>query len=128
MLADAVISQELVVDIERALEEEALRDARGLSRELTATAIAASASMEDIPDWDDGADLLSDIAALMTLDALIGEEYETYLRDDSRGALRRARNLRRENEAAVPGINTELESLESAGLSCPGMTLQLESP
>ncbi len=128
MLTDAVIAQELVVDIERALDEEALRDARGLSRELTATAIAASTSMEDIPDWDDGEELLSDIAALMTLDALIGEEYETYLRDDSRGALRRARNLRRENQAAVPGINTELESLANAGLSCPGVTLQLESP
>ncbi len=128
MLADAVIAQELVVDIERAIDEDALRDARGLSRELTATAIAASGSIEDIPDWDGGEDLSSDIAALMTLDALIGEDYETYLRDDSRAALRRVRNLRRENEAAVPGINSELESLESAGLSCPGTALQLESP
>ena len=128
MLADAVISQELVVDIERAIDEEALRDARGLSRELTATATAASASMEDIPDWDDGEELLSDIAGLMTLDSLIGEAYETWLRDDSRAALRRLRNLRRDNVAAVPGINSELESLESAGLSCAETALQLETP
>lgn len=127
-LTDVVISQELVVDIERAIDEEAMRDARGLARELTPTAITASASIEDIPAWDDDDELLTEIAALMTLNALMGEEYETYLRDDARGALRRARSLRRENEAAVPGVNTELESLADAELSCPGVALELESP
>jgi hypothetical protein len=128
MLTDAVIAQELVVDIERAIDEEAMRDARGLARELSVTAAAASGAIGAIPAWDDDDELLGQIEALMALNVPMGEEYETYLRDDARGALRRARNLRRDNGQAVPEINTGLEALAGAGLSCVDAPMVLESP
>jgi hypothetical protein len=127
-LTEAVIVQELVVDVERAMEEEDVRDARGLARDLTATATAALALTEQVPEWQGGEQAMTAISTLVSLGAQMGPEYEQYLTDESRGALRRARNLRRENAQAVPGANDELDSLTLGGVTCPSVALRLESP
>jgi hypothetical protein len=128
MFEQAAISQELLVDVERALDERETRDARGLARELNATALATTALIEGIPAWEDGQPAVTSIAALMDLGARAGTEYDAYLTDDTRAALRRARNLGRENRAEVQNANDELSQLGQAGLVCTGVTLTLESP
>lgn len=128
MLTDAIIVQELIVDIERAMEEGDVRDARGLARDLTATAGGTLTLIEQVPEWSGGAQALTAIAALVDAGVQMGPEYEQYLTDESRAALRRARNLRRENARGVPAANEELDSLILGGVTCPGITLHLESP
>jgi hypothetical protein len=128
MLTEAVIVQELVVDIERAMEEGDVRDARGLARDLTATAAAALALIEQVPEWQGGDQALTAITTLIDLGARMGPEYEQYLTDESRAALRRARNLRGDNRRAVPAANEELDSLILGGVACPDVALRLESP
>lgn len=128
MLGEAVIAQELVVDVARAIDEGADRDARQLARELNEAASYASTLSEALPEWDGGQDALIEIAALMDLDARAGTAYQSFLTDGSRAALRRARNLRGEIETGVPRANAQLGLLVEMGMSCPGGTLVLESP
>ncbi len=128
MLGEAVIAQELVVDVERAMDEGANRDARQLARELGETALGAATLLEALPDWDGGQDALLELGALLDLDSRAGPEYESYLVDGKRGALRRARDLRREIETSVPRANEQLDLLTEMGMSCPDTTLVLESP
>ncbi len=128
MLGEAVIAQELVVDVARAIDEGADRDARQLARELNETASYASTLSEALPEWDGGQDALLEIAALMDLDARAGTAYQSFLTDGSHAALRRARNLRAEIETGVPRANQQLSLLVELGMSCPGGTLVLESP
>jgi hypothetical protein len=127
-VTEAIIVQELVVDVERAMEEGDVRDARGLARDLTATASGALALSQQVPEWQGGAQAVGAIATLADLGARMGPEYEQYLTDESRAALRRARNLRGDNRRAVPAANDELDSLTLGGVSCPGVELRLESP
>jgi hypothetical protein len=128
MFAEARIAQELLVDIERALDEGNVRDARGLARELRQVAQNATVLIDEIPAWDEAGDVLLDIATLLDLGGQAAVEYDTYLGEDSRPALRRARGLGRENGQAVPGTNAELEDLAAAGVECPDGPLGLESP
>ena len=128
MFTEARIAQELLVDIERALDEGDTRDARGLARELRQVAQDATVLIDEIPDWDGSADVLLDIATLLDLGGQAAAEYDTYLGDDSRPALRRARGLGRENAETVPGANSGLEDLTAAGVECPDGRLILESP
>jgi len=126
VFADAVVAQELVIDIERALDEENLRDARGLARELREIAADATTLLADVPEWDPGAPATLELAALIDLGGRAGEEYGTFFTDESRAALRRARNLRREIGNSTPAANDEFATLADLGISCAGIPLQLE--
>ena len=64
----------------------------------------------------------------MDLGTRAGNEYHDYFANDRRAALRRARDLRRDDAAAVPAANDALQALAAVGLSCPGADLALESP
>ncbi len=128
MFTEARIAQELLVDIERALDEGDTRDARGLARELRQVAENATILIDEIPDWDESGDVLLDIATLLDLGGQAAAEYDAYLGEDLRPALRRARGLGRENAQAVPATNSGLEDLAAAGVECPGGPLILESP
>lgn len=126
VFADAVVAQELVIDIERALDEENLRDARGLARELREITADAAALLADLPDWDPGAPAALELAALVDLGGRAGEEYGTFFTDDSRAALRRARKLRREVGDATPAANEAFATLADLGITCEGIPLRLE--
>lgn len=128
MFAEARVAQELLVDIERALDEGASRDARGLARELSQVAQSATVLIDEIPTWDDADDMLLDVAGLLDLGGQAAAEYDAYLSDDLRAALRRARSLGRENGQVVPTANAALEALASGGVECPDGPLVLESP
>ena len=124
--ADAVVAQELVIDIERALEDGVVRDARGLARELREATADATTLLADLPDWDPGQQASLEVAALIDLGSRAGDAYGTYFADGSRQALRRARTLRREISKATPQANETLAELESLGIACAGLALQLE--
>lgn len=128
LATDAVVAQELLVDIERAMDEDALRDARLLANELTLVAGHASELVPTIPDWPPGEDALRSIAVLMDLDEQAAAEYTTYFENGRRRVLRRARALREDAALEVPGANEELQRLAEIGVLCPGITLELESP
>jgi len=128
MFSDAIIAQQLIVDVERALDEDNRHDARLLADELTLTATHVTELLAELPDWSTAADADAGIATLMDLGARAGREYHDYFANDKRAALRRARHLRRQNADQVPPINDELEALADRGLACPGANLVLESP
>ena len=127
-MTEADVALELVVDIERAMNEDAQGDALGLARELTVVASGAGQMLADVPDWETGDQVVAGLTALMDLGARAGAEYETYLDNDRRRVLRRARALRREIADAVPPVNEQLQALANVGLACPGTELELESP
>lgn len=126
VFADAVVAQELVIDIERALDEQNLRDARGLARELREITTDASTLLADLADWDPGAPAALELAALIDLGGRAGVEYGTFFTDESRAALRRARSLRREIGDATPAANAEFAALAELGITCNGTALVLE--
>lgn len=127
LLGETVIAHELVIDVQRALDEGNQRDARLLAQELRDTAAAAQQSLAELADWQPAEDAVLAITTLLDLDARAGEQYGQHFAENSRAALRRARSLRREVAAEVPEANTELASLGQSGLSCPGINLQLET-
>ena len=127
-LSEVVTAQELVIDVERAIDEDANRDAMGLARELTLVATGASQLLVELPEWGGAGEVVASLAALMDLGARAGTEYETHLDNNRRPPLRRARALRREIADAVPAANEQLQVLADVGLSCPGTPLELESP
>lgn len=127
IFADAVVAQELVIDVERALEEQDFRDARGLARDLRDITADAAALLADLPDWDPASQATLEIAALIDLGGRAGSEYGTYFAGDVR-ALRRARNLRREMLNGTPAANEALAELVDVGIVCEGQPLVLEQP
>lgn len=127
VFADAVVAQELVIDVERALAEEDFRDARGLARDLRDITADATTLLADLPDWEPAAAATSEITNLIDLGARAGTEYGAYFADDAR-ALRRARNLRREILDGTPAANEALAELASLGIVCEGQPLVLEQP
>jgi hypothetical protein len=126
--AEVVIAQELAVDVERAMDEEATDDARALAAELSTTASAAAELLNAVPAWQPGQDALGEMSSLMDAGRRAGEQYVRYLTEDRRRALNRARELRDAIRDTVPAANRALEQLGEAGLSCPGHPLELESP
>ena len=126
VFADVVVAQELVIDIERALDEENVRDARGLARDLRDIAADATTLLADLPDWDPGAAATLEVAALIDLGGRTGAEYGAFFTDETRNALRRARNLRREMGDATPAANGEFAALADLGITCQGIPLRLE--
>jgi hypothetical protein len=128
MFAEARIAQELLVDIERALDEDATRDARGLARELRRVAQDTTILIDEIPTWSDATEALLGVATLLDLGGQAAAEYDSYLGEESRAALRRARRLERDNADAVPGTNRALGDLADMGVECPDGPLVLETP
>jgi hypothetical protein len=127
VLADAVIAQELVIDIERALNEEAVRDARGLARELTDITADATGILAQMPAWDTGADATAKLAALIDLDTKAAEQYGLAFQEQSDNALRRARGFRRDVGRQTPDVNAALAALSQQGISCDPTPMQLET-
>ncbi len=126
VFAEAVLAQELVIDVERALDDGDVRDARGLARELREVTAEVTTLLADLPDWDPGQQATLEVAALIDLGSRSGDAYGTYFVDGSRQALRRARTLRREISKATPGANENLAELEGLGITCEGLALKLE--
>lgn len=127
VFADAVVAQELVIDIERALEEEDFRDARLLARDLRDITADATTLLAEVPEWEPAAPATSEIVRLIDLGARAGTEYGAYFTDDAR-ALRRARNLRQEILRGTPAANEALAELDTLGIVCEGQPLVLEQP
>jgi hypothetical protein len=128
MFEQAVLAQQLLVDVERAMDEGDNHDARLLADELTQTANDTTDLISGMVDWSPAQGAVAGIAGLMDLGTRAGTEYHSWFADDKRGALRRARGLRTENGGRVPITNTELADLADLGLTCPDTPLVLEAP
>ncbi len=128
MFTQAVDAQQLLVDVERALDEGNNRDARLLADELIATANGAVDSVNALPSWSDATATVVAIAGLMDLGERAGAEYHAWFANGKKAALRRARDLRLENGDQVAGANSGLADLADAGLSCSDLPLLLEAP
>jgi hypothetical protein len=126
VMADAVVAQELVIDIERALDEEAFRDARGLASDLRDVTQDASGLLADLPPWDPASAATQRIAAQIDLASKAGEQYGTAFAEQSSTALHRARSLRRDIARETPATNEALAGLAQLGIGCEG-PMQLET-
>lgn len=126
LFGSVVIAQELLIDIERAIQEDNVRDARGLSRDLRETAGETTELLADVPEWADAADITEAMAGLTDLYTRAGDEYVATYAEESRPALRRARALRKQVGEATPGVNQMLADLTDMGISCGDLALQLE--
>jgi hypothetical protein len=125
IFADVVVAQELVVDIERAIDEENMRDARLLARDLRAITTDAKTLMESLPEWEDAQGTTTEIAELVDLQSRVAAEYLAFFNDEG-GTLRRARNLRRQVSRATPSANESLAELATMGIVCDDQPLVLE--
>jgi hypothetical protein len=128
MFVQVVDAQQLLVDVERALDEGANRDARLLADELIGSASGAMDSITALAEWSDATATVIAIAGLMDLGERAGTEYHAWFANGKKAALRRARDLRKENGTLVPGANAGLADLADAGLSCQELPLVLEAP
>ncbi|HUP83478.1 MAG TPA: hypothetical protein VM284_04730 [Candidatus Limnocylindria bacterium] len=128
MFRQAVDAQQLLVDVERAMDEGDDHDARLLADELTQSANGAEDAIATLPEWSGATPTLVSIAGLMDLGSRAGTEYHAWFADGKRVALRRARDLRTENGTQVPSANVGLEHLADAGLACQDTPLVLEAP
>lgn len=128
VLSGAFISQELIIDVERALAEENFRDARGLARDLRDTAAETTALLTELTEWEPAADVTAILVTMIDLDLRAGTEYGAYFTEESRNALRRARALRRDVFDATPLANELLADMAALGITCGDLPLRLELP
>jgi hypothetical protein len=126
ILADAVVAQELVIDIERALNEEDVRDARGLTRELRDITADATERLAQVPAWDTGAAVIERLGVMIDLGTKAAEQYAITFDQQSESALRKARGFRRDIGRETPATNEALTSIASVGIACDG-PMQLET-
>ena len=127
ILADTVVAQELVIDIERALNEEAVRDARGLTRELRDITADAMGLLAGVPEWDTGADVIQRLSVMVDLGSRAAEQYDIAFDQGSDSALRRARGFRRDIGRETAATNEALANIGAVGIACDGTPLQLET-
>jgi hypothetical protein len=127
ILADAVVAQELVIDIERALNEEALRDARGLTGELRDITADAIGLLTQVPAWDMGADVIQRLSVMVDLGSKAAEQYDIAFDQQSSSALRRARAFRRDIGRETQATNDALANIANVGIACEGTKMQLET-
>jgi hypothetical protein len=127
ILADAVVAQELVIDIERALNEEALRDARGLTGELRDITADAIGLLNQVPAWDTGADVIQRLSVMVDLGSKAAEQYDIAFDQQSSSALRRARGFRRDIGHETQATNEALTNIANVGIACEGTKMQLET-
>ena len=123
-----VIAQELVVDIGRALAEEARGDAQALAAELIGTPEAATPLLAGVTGWEDGEALVGRLTSLVEIGGRIGRQYRRYLAEDRPAALERANELIGEMRPVVAEARGRLADLAQAGIECPGHELTIESP
>lgn len=128
MFANAIDAQQLIVDVERALSDNARKDAKGLARDLNDSATQATDQIAALPAWSTADQALAEVGKLMDYGTRAAAQYTKYFKDGTKSALRQARSLRRKDGAEVPAANSALTVLADAGLVCPGHALQLESP
>lgn len=126
ILADAVVAQELVIDIERALNEENVRDARGLTRELRDITADAAGLLTQVPAWDTGAAAIERLGVMVDLGSRAAEQYNIAFQEQSAAALRRARGFRRDIERETAATNEALANIANVGIACEG-SMQLET-
>jgi hypothetical protein len=124
--ADTTVAHELIIDIERALDDDNKDDAAGLANELAQTAPIATNEVTRMTDWEAAAELKTDLTSLLDLDTQAATSYQSYFNDDVRSGLRAARQLRNQVGKQVAPINEQLQQLTDLGLSCPGTELKLE--
>lgn len=128
VLVQVVDAQQLLVDVERALDEGANGDARLLADELIVSASGATDAIAALPEWSDATATVIAMAGLMDLGERAGAEYHAWFASGRKAALRRARDLRLKNGSQVPGANAELVDLADAGLICQELPLVVEAP
>ncbi len=125
IFADVAVGQELVIDIERAIDEENPKDAKGLARDLREITADGVSLMEGLPAWEDAADATAQVAALLDLYGTAATEYLAYFNEET-GTLRRARNVRRQISRATDGANETFAELETLGIECTDQPLVIE--
>jgi hypothetical protein len=128
MFVQAVDAQQLLVDVQKDIADGNNKDAKALANELTQAANAAHDAAGTIGNWADGFTTLVAVADLMDLAGRAGTEYQAWFADGKQAALRRAKDLRSQNGAAVPQVNTELAGLADKGITCQDTPLVLEAP
>lgn len=128
MFVQAVDAQQLLVDVQKDIQDGNNKDAKRLANELTAAANSAHDAAGAIPNWSDGFATLVAVADLMDLAGRAGTEYQAWFSDGKQAALRRAKDLRSQNRAAVPQANTDLSELAAKGINCQDTPLVLEGP
>jgi hypothetical protein len=126
--AETAIAMELVVDVPRALEEEATDDALGLSRELRDTAPAAAELVSGVDEWETAQPTLGAMLAVLDIAERIGRQYTRYFEEDRNASLTRAVELTEEIIPLVAESNDGLADLAALGIDCPQSSLMLESP
>ena len=124
--ADTTVAHELIIDIERAIDEDNRDDAAGLANDLAQTAPIATSEVTRMTDWEPAAELKTNLTSLLDLDTQAAASYQTYFNDDVRSGLRAARQMRNQVGKQVAPINEQLQQLTDLGLSCPGAELSLE--
>jgi hypothetical protein len=124
---DATVAHELVIDIERALDDKAADEAAALADELAQIVPLASDEIGRLRDWEPATEATGDLGALVELDGQAAEQYQAYFNDDGRPALRAARKVRKQVSKAVSGANEDLAALADMGVACPGANLELEA-
>ncbi len=125
-LTDATVAHELVIDIERAIAEDARDDARGLTAELAQVVPIATTEIERLREWEPAADAKLALTDLLTLHAAVAAAYQAWFDEGGRPLLRDARRARTQVGRAVPDANAALAALADLGVSCPGVSLELE--
>lgn len=129
LFEEMVISQELAVDVGRALDEEARDDARALARELEETAQGASAMLADLPRWEPFDGLRPGLTRMLEIADAMGRFYGRYIDREREQALERVGELIDEQRPLVGDAVAGLNELQGEyGLSCPGHEFELESP
>jgi hypothetical protein len=125
IFADVAVGQELVVDIQRAIDEENPRDAKGLARDLRDITADGVALMEGLAEWEDAADATRQVTTMLDLHGRAATEYLAYFNEETT-TLRRARNLRRQISRATPAANEVFAELETLGIACDEQPLKIE--
>ncbi len=123
---DTVVTHELVIDIQRALDDDARDDAVGLTTELAETIPIATAAVARIRDWEPAAEVKADLTAMLELHAATATAYQAWFDEGGRQLGRAARQARNQVARAVDATNGQLAGLADLGLSCPGTNLVLE--
>jgi hypothetical protein len=125
-LIDTVVTHELAIDIERALDDDAREDAIGLTAELAQTVPIATAAANRIGAWEPAMQVKADLLAMLELHGAVASAYQEWFDEGGRALARAARQARNQVRRAVPAANENLAELADLGLSCPGTSLALE--
>jgi hypothetical protein len=125
-LTDTVVTHELVIDIQRALDDDVRDDAIALTAELADTLPIATAAVARIRDWEPATQSKAGLTAMLELHAAAATAYQSWFDEGGRRLGRAARQARQEVARAVPATNESLAELAELGLTCPGTNLALE--